>query len=113
MPPFENLRAAAEKNPDPAARAEQLRKLDQTAASLADIDRRIEALKAYQSKPAPFFSLPAFLMGLLIVGAMVFAVFGGVSRGVAVCIVVSAVFFASAGAYLYVRRKARKAAILE
>ena len=112
MPPLDNLRASAEKNPDPAARAEQLRILDQAAANLADIDRRIEVLKANQANPGPFFSLPAFLLGLVIVGAMAFAVFGGVSRGAAIGIIVFAVILAFAGAYLYVRRKARKAASL-
>jgi len=110
MPPFENLRSAAERNPDPVARAEQLRKLDEAAVDLADIDRRIEALKAKESEPSPFFSLPAFLLGLLIVGAMVFVVFTGTSRGAAIGILVLVVLLAAGGAYLYVRRKAQKAA---
>lgn len=91
---------------------ERLRVLDQQRQELAndlpDIDRRIAALKAGSEKPVPYFSIPVFLMGLLIVGAMIFAVFWAPSWRHARVIISLAGLLAVGGAYLYVRYKARK-----
>ena len=100
-------RSSVHEPKDQAGPAEQ-HKNRQLADELRDIDRRIKALKETSSKPAPFFSMPVFILGLLIVGAMTFAVFSGLPKGVNLAIFLLVVLVAVGGAWLYVRHLARK-----
>ena len=101
-------RSSAHEPTDPVVPAEQLHKNGQLADELRDIDRRIKVLKETGSKPAPFFSMPVFILGLLIVSALTFAVFSGLPKGVSLAIFLLVVLIAVGGAWLYVRHLARK-----
>ena len=98
-------RSSAKEHADPAVPTQNR----QLADELRDIDRRIEALKELGSKPAPFFSMPVFIVGLLIAGALTFAVFSGLPKGMNIVIILLVVLIAVGGAWLYLRHLARKA----